>query len=174
MDRKQAESYLQASGATAISVTRSGTIHTGRPGAHGDDVILTQWIDQRQAIAVTREARKLAGIGPDSATAANALARAAASQRVSLTQDHLAIARAGDAAERIEQHLAALRARGGLREFNREFSARRNEARAASHGFMSYSTATARLRSAMIERLVGKDTIGPVVQLFAKIFSSKT
>jgi hypothetical protein len=173
-DRKRAETYLAASGAVPISVTRRDgvcSIHAGRAGGHAGDVVSTQWIDERQAIAVTREARRYAGDRPDGPTAADALARAAASQRATLTADHVTIERAGDAAERIEQHIAALRRTGGLREFNREFSARRNEARAAGHGFMSYSTATARLRSAMVERLVGRDTVGPVGQLFAKIFS---
>jgi hypothetical protein len=172
-DRKRAESYLAASGAVPICVTRRDgvcTIHAGRAGAHGADVVSTQWIDQRQAIAVTREARRYAGDRPDGPTAADALARAAASQRTTLTADHVAIERAGAAAAKVEQHLAALRKTGGLREFNREFAARRNEARAAGHGFMSYSAATARLRSAMVERLVGRDTIGPVGQLFEKIF----
>src|SRR5450755_3547282 len=144
-DRKQAESYLAASGAVPISVTRRDgvcSIHAGRPGAHVGDVVLTQWIDERQAIAVTREARRYAGDRPDGPTAANALARAAASQRATLTADHVAIERAGAAAEKVEQHIAALRKTGGLREFNREFSARRNEARAAGHGFMPYTTAT--------------------------------
>jgi hypothetical protein len=158
-----------------ISVTRSDgvcTIHAGRPGAHGD-VVSTQWINEAQAIAVAREARRYAGDRPDGPTATDALARAAAAQRATLTADHIAIERAGAAAEKVQQHLDALRAGGGLREFNREFSARRNEARAAGHGFMSYATATTRLRSAMVERLVGRDTIGPVVQLFDKIFSGR-
>lgn len=142
--RKQAESYLQASGAVPISVTRRDgicSIHAGRAGGHGD-VISTQWIDQRQAIAVTREARRYAGDHPDGPTAANALARAAASQRATLTADHVAIERAGAAAEKVEQHIAALRKTGGLREFNREYARRRDAARAAGHGFMSYSAAT--------------------------------
>jgi hypothetical protein len=137
--------------------------------AHGH-VISTQWINEAQAIAVTRKARKYAGDRPDGPMAMNALARAAASQRATLTADHIAIARAGDAAERIEQHIAALRKSGGLTQFNAEFKRRRSEARAAGHGFMSYSTATARLRSAMVERLVGRDAVGPVGQLFEKIF----
>jgi hypothetical protein len=172
-DRKRAESYLQASGAMPISVVRRDgicTIHAGR-AAHAGEVVSTQWISEAQAISVTREARRYAGDRPDGPTATDVLARAAASQRVTLTADHVAIERAGAASEKIEQHLAALRKTGGLREFNREFSARRNEARAAGHGFMSYSTATARLRSAMVEMLVGRDTIGPVGQLFEKIFS---
>lgn len=90
-----------------------------------------------------------------------------------MTADHVAIERAGAASVKVEQHLEALRAGGGLREFNKEFSARRNEARAAGHGFISYSTATARLRNAMVERLVGRDSIGPVGQLFEKIISGR-
>jgi hypothetical protein len=171
-DRKRAENYLTASGAVPISVMRRDgvcSIHAGRAGAHGD-VVSTQWISEAQAIAVTREARRCAGDHPDGATATDALARAAASQRATLTADHIAIERAGAASVKVEQHLAALRRTGGLTEFNRAYAARRNEARAAGHGFMSYSTATARLRSAMVERLVGRDTIGPVGQLFEKIF----
>jgi hypothetical protein len=51
-DRKRAESYLAASGAVPISVTRRDgvcTIHAGRAGAHGD-VLSTQWISEAQAI----------------------------------------------------------------------------------------------------------------------------
>ena len=94
MDRKRAETYLAASGSTPIYVTRSGSIHAGRAGAHGD-VAARYWIDERQAIAVTREARRYAGDRPDGPTAADALARAAASQRATLTADHIAIERAG-------------------------------------------------------------------------------
>ena len=158
-DRKRAESYLAASGAVPISVTRRDgicAIHTGRSAPAGD-VVSTQWIDQRQAIAVTREARRFAGDRPDGATAADALARAAASQRATLTADHVAIERAGAASARIEQHLEALRAGGGLREFNREYTRLRSEARAAGHGFMSYSAATARLRRALIAVLVSNN-----------------
>jgi hypothetical protein len=171
-DRKRAENYLAASGAVPISVTqRDGvcTIHAGRSVAHGH-VVSTQWISEAQAIAVTREARRYAGDRPDGPMAMDALARAAASQRTSLTQDHIAIERAGALSEKIERHLFALRKTGGLTEFNKAYTARRNEARAAGKGYMSYSTATARLRSAMVERLVGRDAIEPVGQLFEKIF----
>jgi hypothetical protein len=171
-DRKRAESYLAASGAVPISVTRRDgvcSIHTGR-AAHAGELVSTQWISEAQAIAVTREARRYAGDHPDGATAANALARAAASQRATLTADHIAIERAGAAAEKVEQHLAVLRKTGGLREFNREYARRRDEARAAGHGFMSYSAATARLRSGLVELLVGRDTMPAIGHLFEKIF----
>jgi hypothetical protein len=159
-DRKRAKTYLAASGAVPISVTRRDgvcAIHAGRAGAHVGDVVSTQWIDERQAIAVAREARRFAGDRPDGPTAADALARAAASQRTTLTPDHVAIERAGAASARIEQHLAALWRTGGLTEFNREYTARRNEARAAGHGFMNYSAATARLRRALIAVLVSNN-----------------
>ena len=109
-DRKRAESYLAASGAVPISVTRRDgvcSIHAGRAGAHGD-VVSTQWINEAQAIAVTREARRYAGDRPDGPTAAEALARAAASQRPTLTADHVAIERAGAAAEKVDVANAAL------------------------------------------------------------------
>jgi hypothetical protein len=79
-DRKRAETYLAASGAVPISVTRRDgvcSIHAGRAGAHGGDVVSTQWINEAQAIAVTREARRFAGDRPDGPTAADALERAA-------------------------------------------------------------------------------------------------
>jgi hypothetical protein len=109
-DRKRAETYLAASGAVPISVTRRDgvcSIHAGRAGAHGD-VVSTQWINEAQAIAVTREARRYAGDRPDGPTAAEALARAAASQRPTLTADHVAIERAGAAAEKVDVANAAL------------------------------------------------------------------
>jgi hypothetical protein len=170
-DRKRAESYLAASGAVPISVSRRDGVCTIHAGRSVGDVVSTQWIDQRQAIAVAREARRYAGDRPDGPTATAALARAAASQKTTLTPDHVAIERAAAASARVDQHLAALRKTGGLREFNKAYAARRDEARAAGRGFMSYSAATARLRSAMVERLVRKDVVAPVGQLFEKIFS---
>ena len=92
-----------------ISVTRRDgvcTIHAGRAGAHGD-VLSTQWISEAQAIAVTREARRYAGDRPDGPTAADALARAAASQRATLTADHVAIERAGGVGEGRAAHRSA-------------------------------------------------------------------
>jgi hypothetical protein len=172
--KNSADKYLVASDALAICLTlRDGvcTIHTGRSvGAHGD-VVSTQWIDARQAVPVARAARRLAGDNLDVPTATAALARSAASLRETLTPDDVARSRAENGAHRIEQHLEAMRAGGGLRQFNREYTVRRTEARASGHGFMSYSAATARLRSAMIERLVGRDnTVGPVQSMFAQIF----
>jgi hypothetical protein len=155
-DRKRAESYLAASGAVPISVTRRDgvcSIHTGR-AAHAGELVSTQWISEAQAIAVTREARRYAGDRPDGPTAADALARAAVSHRTTLTADHIAIERAGAASERVEQHLAALRRTGGLREFNRAYTARRNQARAAGHGFMSSRALTGRRLPKNVKRTV--------------------
>jgi hypothetical protein len=80
------------------------------------------------------------------------------------------MARAGDASARIDRHLEAMRRSGGLREFNREYSVRRGQARASGHGFMSYAGATAQLRSAMIEHLIGTKPVDPVRSMFAQIF----
>jgi hypothetical protein len=176
-DRKRAESYLQASGAVPISVItrRDGicSIHAGRSvGRSVGDIVSTQWIDERQAIAVTREARRFAGDRPDGPTATAALARAAASQRTTLTADHVAIERARAASAKIGRHIEALKATGGLHEFNAEFKRRRSDAHAAGHGFMTYSTATARLRSAMIERLVGRTRSARLGNFSRKYFQS--
>jgi hypothetical protein len=71
---------------------------------------------------------------------------------------------------KIARHLEAMRQVGGLRQFNVEYQRRRGDAREHDQGFMSYSAATARLRTAMVERLVGKDAVGPVQSLFGQIF----
>jgi len=97
-------------------------------------------------------------------------ARSAASLRATLTPDDVARSRAENGAHRIEQHLEVMRVGGGLREFNAEYRRRRGDALEHGHGFMSYSSATARLRCAMVERLVGRDTVGPVQSLFGQIF----
>jgi hypothetical protein len=76
--------------------------------------------------------------------------------------------RAGDAANRIEQHVDFLRRTGKLREFTRMYKQRRTAAAAQGLGFMTYPVAE--LRRALIPLLVGKQDAAPMQSLFAEIF----
>ena len=62
-----------------------------------------------------------------------------------------------------------MRGTGVLKEFNRAYKRRRMAATARGEGFMTYKTATARLRNALVPLLTGGK---PVVSgsLFAAIF----
>jgi hypothetical protein len=96
--------------------------------------------------------------------------QAAADHRQTLTPNDVANTRARDAAGRIDAYLKAMTANDPLREFNRAYKQHRMAATARGEGFMSYATATARLRRALIPLLVNGRTIGPAQSLFAEIF----
>jgi hypothetical protein len=170
-DIRAAVEYLVASGATAISITdRDGVcsfhvVHKIDPRA-----ISVQWLPETKARAVVKQARQDAGRSPDAATAARALAQAAADHRTTLTPNDVAISRARDASRKIEQYMQSLRGTGTLKEFNRAYKQHRVAATARGQGFMSYATATARLRRVLIPLLVNGRTIGPAQSLFAEIF----
>jgi hypothetical protein len=83
------------------------------------------------------------------------------------------MSRAGHAAGRIEEYIASMRARGAMREFTRAYKRRRTEAAANGKGFMSYAVAEARLRRALIPRLIGGQNVGPAQSLFAEIFDRR-
>ncbi len=80
------------------------------------------------------------------------------------------MARAGDAAGRIEQHMELLRRTGRLREFTRMYKRRRIAAAANGQGFKSFKVAELRLRQALIPLLVDGRSIGAVQSPFAEIF----
>jgi hypothetical protein len=82
------------------------------------------------AARVAREARSLAGDSPD---ASAALARAAGSLKATLTPDDIALARADDAAQRLDSMIDGMRRNGQLQEFNRAYKTRRAAAVAARH-----------------------------------------
>jgi hypothetical protein len=145
-DSKAAIKYLEASGATAISLIETETGCAFRVGSKIDShAVSVQWIPEPKALAVARRARRLAGNDPDSATAARALARAAADLGAMLTH-HIAMTRARDAAARIEQHMDFLRRTGKLREFTKAYKRRRIAARERGEGFRSCKVAEQRFR----------------------------
>src|SRR5438128_1739844 len=170
--RKRALEYLAASGAVPITITeRDGvcSIHAGGKSDKMSDIISTVWLDERDAPRVAREARRLAGDSPDASTATAALARSAASIGAPLTPDDVAIARADDAAQRLDSMLETMRRDGTLREFNAAYKARRSAAAARGEGFMGFGVAMARLKAALIPMLVGKNA-GPMQSLFEQVF----
>ena len=62
-----------------------------------------------------RAARRFAGVNADLAMATAAVHRAAASLGATLTPGHIAMERAGDAAERLDEYLDAMKRSGVLR-----------------------------------------------------------
>jgi hypothetical protein len=173
MTDRAALAYLEASGATAISIVegeagcvfRTGAMAAQAAGVH---VRTTIWVSASLATAVARRARKLAGDCPDVVMAKNALAQAAAQCRVKLTPDDVAISRARSAASRIESQLEAMMAGGMLRTFNAEYKRRRMQAAANGQGFISFRLATARLRQAIVPHLIEGRSINR--SLFEQIF----
>jgi hypothetical protein len=101
-NRKRAEEYLTASGATAISIVECDGVCSFHVGSKiNPRAVSVQWLPETTAQAIARLARKHAGKNPDAATAARALAQAAADLWAMLTPHHIAMTRARDAAARI-------------------------------------------------------------------------
>jgi hypothetical protein len=169
-DTKAAIRYLEASGATAITITEHDGIASFHIGGKIDPrAVSVQWLPQMNAQAVVKLARRHAGASPDAAQALAALHRAAADQRVTLTPHDVAMTRAGDAAGRIEQYIDSMRAKGAMREFTRAYRRRRTEAAPNGQGFITYAVAEARLRRALIPLLVGGKQAN-AQSLFVEIF----
>jgi hypothetical protein len=170
-DTKAAINYLIASGATAISIVEIDGVCAFHVGHKIDPhAVSVQWLPETHARAIVKQARRDAGRNPNAVTAARALAQAAADHRTTLTPNDVANSRARDASRKIEQYMQSLRGTGALKEFNRAYKQHRMAATARGEGFMSYATATARLRRALIPLLVNGRTVGPAQSLFAEIF----
>jgi hypothetical protein len=173
-DTKAAIAYLIAAGTTAISVIETETGRAlFRVGTKIDpDATAIYWIAGQAAIAVARRARRLAGENPDAAAAETALRQAAGALRVTLTPHATAMARAGSAAQRLDEYLSSVRGTGVLKEFNRAYKRRRMAATARGEGFMTFKTAEARFKRALIPLLTGgKPVLG--ASLFAEVFGGK-
>lgn len=98
--------------------------------------------------------------------------RSAAIQGVTLTPHDVAVERAGDAARRLDTYLEAMKGSGTLKEFDRQFKRRLMEATARSSDFVTYKTAEARLRAALIPMLTGGGRPGVGPGVFAGIFGA--
>ena len=167
---KAALAYLAASGAAAITVIEQDGGCTIRVG--GDSTAAQYWVDAGQAIQIARKARRAAGAAADLSTVTAALHASATSVGATLTLNEVAIARATDAATRLDSYLDAMRRSGTLREFNAQFKRRRMEATANGRGFMNYKVAEARLRAALIPMLVGGGRHAVGAGMFAEIFGA--
>jgi hypothetical protein len=150
---KAALAYLEASGATAISIDEAGGIRTGKAPAG----LVTYWVRSDQATAICRRARRHASrnSGPVNSTAA--LRRAAGELRVVLTENSTALTRATAQANQLTEYMETLNKNGGLKEFNRLYKLRRTEAAAAGCGYASYASMLARLRRTLIPVLASGD-----------------
>jgi hypothetical protein len=169
-DTKAAIKYLEASGATAITIVEIDGVCSFHVGSKIDPhAVSVQWLPAAKARSIAMKARNLAGANPDAATAARVLAQAAADQRVTLTPNDVAMSRAGEAAGRLDAYVEALRARGDMKEFTKAYRLLRMAAKARGEGFMSFKVAELRLRRALIPYLVGGNTLG-VRSLFAEVF----
>jgi hypothetical protein len=168
---KAAIAYAIAAGTTAISVIETETGRAlFRVGSKIDpDATAIYWIAGQAAIAVARRARRLAGANPHCDEAIAALRQAAAEKRSTLTPHDVAISRAGAAAQRLDEYMASVRGTGVLREFNRAYKRRRMAATARGEGFMTFKTAEARLRNALVPLLQGNGNVHTAT-IFADIF----
>jgi hypothetical protein len=123
-----------------------------------------------QAKALLKQARHDAGRAPDACTAEAALHAAARDQRITLTSHAVAIERAGISVKKLDALFEAIRKNGQLMKFNRQYKLRRAAATASGTGFMTFSTASARLRAALIPLLVGGGQLAIGQSLFADVF----
>jgi hypothetical protein len=80
------------------------------------------------------------------------------------------MARAADAAKRLDGYIEQLRARGAMKEFTRAYRRHRMAATARGEGFMPFATAELRFKRALIPLLMngGQPLVGQ--SLFAEIF----
>jgi hypothetical protein len=135
-DTKAAINYLEASGATAITITEVDGVCAFRIGSKMlARSVAIYWIMQVDAKRVVDRARKIAGNGAGGNAAISALHQAANDTRATLTPHDVAMARAGSATAKLDRYLDSLQGSGALKEFTRMYKRRRIEAKAAGLGF---------------------------------------
>jgi hypothetical protein len=103
-DTKAALAYLEASGATAISIDEAGGVRTGEAPAG----LVTYWVRSDQATAICRHARRHVRRNPSAENSVAALRRAAGELRVTMTENRTAITRAATAANQLTEYMAVL------------------------------------------------------------------
>jgi hypothetical protein len=173
-DAKAAIAYLISSAATTIQIIENENGCTFRIGTKLDArAASVHWLREAEARAVMVAARRIAGKGPDIATATSALHQAACDQRVTMTEHRTAMDRAGEAANRLDRSMDSLRGTGVLVEFNRAFKRRRMEAALNGRGVMSFGSAMLRFKRALVPLLVngGQPAVG--ASLFARVLDGK-
>jgi len=151
--------YLQASGNTAICLIKgddTGCLFKVSRKVDAPGIVASFWIDKALATSVARIARNKAGKKPSLECASLALHKAAAARGAHVTSGPIAMARATELSAKLEVVLDQMQQSGRLAEFNREYRRRRMAATLRGEGYMSFTTAKARLHRAIIVRLVNK------------------
>jgi hypothetical protein len=153
-DDKQALKYLTkvASSISVVADHDGCAIATGY-NSNDESVVEVFWMAPGRARSVAARARHLCPVNPEVEDAVAAIRSAAAKSRTTLTAHDVAIGRAREMAARLDVMVEEMQASGALKSFNREFKARRAAASAQGRGFMSYGTASARLRKMLAASL---------------------
>jgi ribonuclease HI len=107
------------------------------------------WTSQAaQVRSVAARARNIAGDNPDTDAAISALQEAATECRATLTEHSVAVARAANAARKLDAYLDSLRGTGTLREFTKAYRRRRIAAKERGQGYMTFQQAELRFKRA--------------------------
>ena len=164
---KPVRDYLAGFNLGCILVSSTGDIQVVGSNhlAHMSSVAALWWTQDRatahQVVRAIGEQR------PGSVEGAVAEIRAAAARVDTVLSEHgVVVARAQAALDQMQEKLSAAQRAGDLKLFNSEYRRRREAARTAGRGFMSYNTAMARLR----KLLAGAAAGAPVSDLVATVF----
>jgi hypothetical protein len=161
---KRERDYIAAVGIAAVLLMSSGTVRASRDLAAskrtlGGEIMGAWWL--KDAASADRLARAAGRRGGD-------IEAEAARLGLTLTAHAVVMRRAAAAAGNVEGALRAANGRGELAWFNSAFKARRLEGEA-----VPYAAAWARLRRAVVRRLVlaGRLEFGP--ELLAEVFKTE-
>lgn len=124
-------------------------------GNNFDDQSL--WVDARYRIRVINQAMRIAGKKAQREEVVAALNQAAKRYNVTLTPHLITIARAMRLSTQLDKILEDMKANGTLKHFHQEYAKRRQHRCTLGAGFMNFTTAQRRFRSAIIVRLVGAE-----------------
>lgn len=170
-DTKLISEYLAAAGVTAISVVKERKgygIVVGRAAVTTEGVTSIFWAEKKFAAKIARAVRTFTPT--DRATVERELVRMASYFGARLTPNNVVMSRATDAAKRLEAYLSNMNEIGGLSDFNKEYKRRRKNAVARGEKFISFSTATKRLRRVLIKMLIDKQQLRASPTFFDVVF----
>lgn len=150
--------YLKAAKIAPIIIeTREESGKTrlvGRGNKHDDEAV---WVDARYRLKIIKLAARIAGPDAQRETVVAALNQAAKRYNVTLTPHLITIARAMRLSTQLDKILEDMKANGTLKHFHQEYAKRRQHRCTLGAGFMNFTTAQRRFRSAIIARLVGAE-----------------
>jgi hypothetical protein len=164
--------YLIASGSPAISIVEKDGACEIRLGTKIDPgAVSVFWLHEQNAVTVSRKARALAGERPDATTALDALQKATAQCRATLTPHDVAIQRAAHYVKRLDAMMEWRRKNGKIAIFNKRYKVARDAATAKGVRYMRYDMARAKLKMRLVPVLTsgGKD-ISNILGMFDETF----